>query len=128
MEEDKVLNVGQREVAFGDGGEVFHPIGDGYLLGGELSAHRKPPPNYTAGEPGAIIAWRIFRTKMDLLGKSREDLRRLAVDWGQPAYRGDQIYRALYAQRNFQLATVSNLPAAFRQKLAQQATITLPQV
>jgi len=65
---------------------------------------------------------------MDLLGKSREDLRRLSVDLGEPAYRGDQIYRALYAERNFELAAVSSLPAAFRQRLARQATITLPQV
>jgi 23S rRNA (adenine2503-C2)-methyltransferase len=65
---------------------------------------------------------------MDLLGKSREELRRLSVDLGEPAYRGDQIYRALYAERNFELAAISSLPAAFRQRLAQQATITLPQV
>jgi 23S rRNA (adenine2503-C2)-methyltransferase len=65
---------------------------------------------------------------MDLLGKSREELRRLSVDLGEPAYRGDQIYRAIYAERNFELAAISSLPAAFRQRLAQQATITLPQV
>src|SRR5215467_14025951 len=65
---------------------------------------------------------------MDLLGKSREELRRLSVDLGEPAYRGDQIYRALYAERNFELAAISNLPAPFRQRLAQRATITLPQV
>jgi 23S rRNA (adenine2503-C2)-methyltransferase len=65
---------------------------------------------------------------MDLLGKSREELRRLSVDLGEPAYRGDQIYRALYAERNFELAAISSLPAAFRQRLARQATITLPQV
>ena len=65
---------------------------------------------------------------MDLLGKSREELRRLSVDLGEPAYRGDQIYRALYAERNFELAAISSLPTAFRQRLAQRATITLPQV
>ena len=65
---------------------------------------------------------------MDLLGKSREELRRLSVDLGEPAYRGDQIYRALYAERNFELAAISSLPAAFRQRLAQQTTITLPRV
>jgi len=47
---------------------------------------------------------------MDLLGKSREELRRLSVDLGEPAYRGDQIYRALYAERNFELAAISSLP------------------
>jgi 23S rRNA (adenine2503-C2)-methyltransferase len=65
---------------------------------------------------------------MELLGKSREELRTLCVALGEPPYRGDQIYRALYAEKNFDLASVSNLPAAFRQKLAQSTTITLPVV
>jgi len=65
---------------------------------------------------------------MELLGKSREELRALCVEMQEPAYRGDQIYRALYAEKNFDLASISNLPGAFRQKLAQCATITLPGV
>jgi 23S rRNA (adenine2503-C2)-methyltransferase len=65
---------------------------------------------------------------MELLGKSREELRTLCVALGEPPYRGDQIYRALYAEKTFDLASVSNLPAAFRQKLAQSTTITLPVV
>jgi 23S rRNA (adenine2503-C2)-methyltransferase len=65
---------------------------------------------------------------MELLGKSREELRTLCVALGELPYRGDQIYRALYAEKNFDLASVSNLPAAFRQKLAQSTTITLPVV
>src|SRR5262249_41687330 len=65
---------------------------------------------------------------MELLGKSSEELRALSVDMGEPAYRGDQIYRALYAERNFDLSTISNLPATFRQKLTQQASVTLPQI
>ena len=65
---------------------------------------------------------------MELLGKSREELRTLCVELGEPAYRGDQIYRALYAEKNFALASISNLPAAFRQKLLQSTTIALPSV
>jgi len=65
---------------------------------------------------------------MELLGKSREELRTLCVELGEPAYRGDQIYRAFYTEKNFDLASVSNLPAAFRQKLLQNTTITLPAV
>src|SRR5215813_15040624 len=65
---------------------------------------------------------------MELLGKSRDDLRTLCVERGEPAYRGDQIYRALYAEKNFDVASISNLPTTFRQKLAQSATITLPVV
>jgi 23S rRNA (adenine2503-C2)-methyltransferase len=63
---------------------------------------------------------------MELLGKSRERLRALCVAMGEPAYRGDQLYRALYADRIFDLSRVTNLPAAFRERLASETTVTLP--
>jgi 23S rRNA (adenine2503-C2)-methyltransferase len=66
------------------------------------------------------------RRDMELLGKSREELRALCVAMGEPAYRGDQLYRALYAQRIFDLARVTSLPAGFREKLAAETTVTLP--
>jgi 23S rRNA (adenine2503-C2)-methyltransferase len=65
---------------------------------------------------------------MELLGKSREELRRLCVEMGEPVYRGDQLYRAMYAERIFDLAQVTNLPAEFREKLASETTVTLPTV
>src|SRR6266404_2035180 len=65
---------------------------------------------------------------MELLGKSREELRALCGEMGEPAYRGDQLYRALYAERIFDLAQVTNLPAAFRERLAKETTVTLPTV
>ena len=65
---------------------------------------------------------------MELLGKSREELRVLCVAMGEPAYRGDQLYRALYAERIFDLSRVTNLPAGFREKLVAETTVTLPTV
>src|SRR6266581_8299063 len=65
---------------------------------------------------------------MELLGKSREELRTLCVAMGEPAYRGDQLYSALYAERLFDLGRVTNLPAEFRDKLAAETTVTLPTV
>ena len=65
---------------------------------------------------------------MELLGRSREELRALCAEMGEPAYRGDQLYRALYAERIFDLAFVTNLPVAFREKLAKETTVTLPAV
>ena len=65
---------------------------------------------------------------MELLGKSREELRALCAEMGEPTYRGDQLYRALYAERVLDLARVTNLPAAFREKLAKETTVTLPTV
>ena len=47
---------------------------------------------------------------------------------GEPAYRGDQLYRALYADRIFDLSRVTNLPAAFRERLAKETAVSLPTV
>jgi 23S rRNA (adenine2503-C2)-methyltransferase len=65
---------------------------------------------------------------VELLGKSADELRALAAEWGEPAYRGAQIYHALYAERRFEFAAMTNLPAALRERLASEATITLPRV
>jgi 23S rRNA (adenine2503-C2)-methyltransferase len=65
---------------------------------------------------------------MELLGKSKQELREMCVAMGEPAYRGGQIYHALYAERKFDVAQMTNLPAAQRERLAREATITLPVV
>src|SRR6202790_5135528 len=64
----------------------------------------------------------------ELLGKTKEELRELCVSLGEPAYRGEQIYRALYAERKFDLEQVTNLPAALRERLADCACLGLPEV
>jgi 23S rRNA (adenine2503-C2)-methyltransferase len=65
---------------------------------------------------------------MNLLGKSADELRQFMESMGEPAYRGAQIYRALYAERRLDLATITNLPAALRQRLANEAAIALPRI
>ena len=65
---------------------------------------------------------------MELLGKSKEELREMCAAMGEPAYRGGQIYHALYAERKFDFAQITNLPAALRARLAAEATITFPVV
>jgi 23S rRNA (adenine2503-C2)-methyltransferase len=65
---------------------------------------------------------------MELLGKSKDELRAMCVAMGESAYRGGQIYHALYAERKLALARMTNLPTALREKLAVEATITLPVV
>jgi 23S rRNA (adenine2503-C2)-methyltransferase len=65
---------------------------------------------------------------MELLGKTREQLRAYCKSLGEPAYRGSQIYHALYAERNLELARMTNLSSALRRKLAAEARITLPVV
>lgn len=63
---------------------------------------------------------------MELLGKPKKELRDFCVSRGEPAYRGGQLYHALYAERKFSVREISNLPAALRERLAAETTITLP--
>jgi 23S rRNA (adenine2503-C2)-methyltransferase len=65
---------------------------------------------------------------MNLLGKSLDELRALLAQMGEPAYRGAQLYHALYAERRFDFAQITNLPAALRERLAREARIALPKV
>jgi len=46
----------------------------------------------------------------------------------EPAFRGAQIYHALYAERNFDMGQITNLPLALRERLAREARVTLPEV
>ena len=64
----------------------------------------------------------------ELLGKSKEELREIFVALGEPAFRGAQIYHALYSERKFDVALITNLPAALRERLSKEARITLPEV
>src|SRR5712691_3948105 len=65
---------------------------------------------------------------MELLGKSKEELGEFCVALGEPAFRGAQIYHALYAERKFDVAQITNLPAALRKRLCKEARVTLPEV
>ncbi|HXN65210.1 MAG TPA: 23S rRNA (adenine(2503)-C(2))-methyltransferase RlmN [Candidatus Acidoferrales bacterium] len=66
--------------------------------------------------------------KIHLLGKSAAELGDLAVSLGEPAYRGSQIYHALYAERRFDVLQMSNLPGSLRERLAELAAIRLPRI
>jgi 23S rRNA (adenine2503-C2)-methyltransferase len=62
----------------------------------------------------------------ELLGKSKADLTALCVSLGEPAYRGVQLYHALYVERISETAKMSTLPSALRERLANEARVTLP--
>ena len=65
---------------------------------------------------------------MELLGKSKEKLRAFCAALGEPAFRGAQIYHALYAERKFDVTQITNLPAALRKQLSKEVRVTLPEV
>jgi 23S rRNA (adenine2503-C2)-methyltransferase len=68
------------------------------------------------------------RTAVNLLGKSVAELRSILEALGEPAYRGAQIYHALYAERRFDFVAMTNLPAALRERLGREAAIALPKI
>jgi 23S rRNA (adenine2503-C2)-methyltransferase len=65
---------------------------------------------------------------VNLLGKSLEELREFSQRMGEPAYRGAQIYHALYAERRFDFITMTNLPAVLRGRIAREAVIEMPRI
>ncbi len=71
---------------------------------------------------------RVRGKGLELLGKSRDELKAYCAELGESAYRADQIYHWLYAEREFSVERWSNLPAALREKLKLETTITLPSV
>jgi 23S rRNA (adenine2503-C2)-methyltransferase len=66
--------------------------------------------------------------RTDLLGKSPDELREFMQNLNEPAYRGTQIYHALYAEKRFDFATMSNLPAKLRDVLSREAAIEMPRI
>ncbi len=64
----------------------------------------------------------------NLLGKSAEELRAFVQEFGEPGYRGAQIYHALYAEGRRDFAAMTNLPATLRERLAREAAIALPRI
>jgi 23S rRNA (adenine2503-C2)-methyltransferase len=68
-------------------------------------------------------------TSNSLLGLNLEELTAVAVESGQPSYRGQQLFDAIYRQRLEHLDKVSTLPAQYRTQLAEQGwEIGLPAV
>lgn len=64
-----------------------------------------------------------------LLGLTAQELTALVVDAGQPAYRGQQLFDAVYRQRIETLAQISTLPLDYRALLGEQGwRVGLPSV
>src|SRR5277367_6989908 len=64
-----------------------------------------------------------------LLGLDLQELTNLAVGSGQPAYRGQQLFDALYGQKIDGLEQVSTLPLGYRARLAEEGwSVGLPRI
>jgi 23S rRNA (adenine2503-C2)-methyltransferase len=56
----------------------------------------------------------------DLLGLTADELARVAVSLGQPAYRGRQLAEWVYRRGALDFGAMTNLPAAFREVLSRE--------
>ncbi|CEK18296.1 23S rRNA m(2)A-2503 methyltransferase [Chthonomonas calidirosea] len=63
-----------------------------------------------------------------LLGCNTKELEQIAIELGEPAYRGRQIARWIYRKQVDSLDAMSDLPAAFRARLAAHYVLGWPQV
>src|SRR5580693_6134234 len=71
-----------------------------------------------------------LKVPVELLGKSAEELREFVASLGERPFRAAQLYHALYAERRFEFASMTNIPAALRERLASAdgARITPPRI
>ena len=65
---------------------------------------------------------------VELLGKSAEELREFAASLGERPFRAAQLYHAMHAERRFDFAAMTNIPAALRERLAREARISPPRI
>jgi 23S rRNA (adenine2503-C2)-methyltransferase len=63
-----------------------------------------------------------------LLGKTEDELIALARDLGEPPFRGKQLYQAIYNRRVLDVAAMTELPKALREKLSEVARITATEI
>jgi 23S rRNA (adenine2503-C2)-methyltransferase len=67
--------------------------------------------------------------KFELLGLNLEELTAIALEKGQPSYRGKQLSEAIYRERVTEIQQISTLPVAFRALLENEAySIGLPRL
>ena len=67
------------------------------------------------------------RPQEELLGLDLQELTAIAVAAGQPAYRGRQLFEALYRQRVEAVDQITTLPNSFRSELTKNYASGLPQ-
>lgn len=66
--------------------------------------------------------------RQNLFGLDREELEHLAVDSGEPRYRGRQIFSAIYGKREQELARVTELSRSLRASLSSRFHIGYPEI
>ena len=75
-----------------------------------------------------IVAIEASDPRPNLYGMSRAELASFLESMGGKRFHGDQVFRWLYARRNFDPATFTDLPKAMRARLLHEARVTPPTI
>lgn len=67
-------------------------------------------------------------TKIQLLGMHLEEMEETLIHFGQPRFRGRQIYKWIYQKEVSSFYDMSDLPKDLRQKLDEAALVSIPRV
>lgn len=62
-------------------------------------------------------------TKLHLLELDRSELAALMQEWGEPAFRAEQIWHWIYRELETDFSQMTNLPRALRERLTEQACL-----
>jgi 23S rRNA (adenine2503-C2)-methyltransferase len=68
-----------------------------------------------------------YEGKVPLVGMTKEEMTAFVTELGEPAFRAKQLFQWVYQKGVKDFAQMTNLPAAFRQKLAERARLVLCQ-
>ncbi len=77
-------------------------------------------PELAEGTPVALSDPMQSQPSNSLLGLDLQELTNLALGSGQPAYRGQQLFDAIYRQKIERLNQVSTLPLEYRARLVEE--------
>ena len=66
----------------------------------------------------------LIEARVELKELSLEEMERFVADLGEPPYRGRQLFHWIYGRGARRFEEMTDLPAAFRAALAEQASIT----
>src|SRR5262245_34184250 len=76
-------------------------------------------PSFPVSMPGMAR-----KSGSTLVGRTREDMAALVAQTGEPAFRARQLYDAVYRRRVLDVAAMTELPKAFRERLAAEHPAT----
>jgi len=91
--------------------------GEAPTVVGDARGAEAPDPSQSAAAPRPLA-----------FGISRDELRRLAEELGEPGYRGDQLFRWIWRRRELCLDRMTDLPKRFRVRLAKRLDLALPEI